>query len=544
MGGHLSHLERERNSEVFNATCGPIYGNIYRHGDKIVDGYLGIPFAKPPMRFEKPEPADAWKEPRDCTKYGPRSPQSGPFAEAIRFQKDDIPDESNCLTLNIFAPKWESEEFNENRPVMIYIHGGGFECSSSRDYCDYSLSGTLPLKDVVLVTMNYRIGILGFFSTGDDICLGNYALWDLTLGLKWVQKHIASFGGDPNNVTIFGQSAGAALVDLLALSPHSRDLFQRVIPMSGGSLCEYAVRTAQSQGNVCKQFARHLGYDGNDSESLINWMRSKPIEEIQNMNGFRVPASGILAYTPNLDGDFFPKPLDQLRKEAPKKSIMLGFTEHEGLFFEFLTRDPTPPLEALKVYIAEYYKEDTNENFKDIREKIFELYTHGIDKSNEMKVKESVINFVGDALFTAGIFENAKSCSNHGNEVWLYIFDYCEPEGFGPQKEFMTFVATTHCTDLRYILGEGLYSEFKPTEEEKEMIDKMTTMYSNFAKYGNPNEKGSTVFEPYSTSQPRRHYRISYPNGTMRSDYQQKRMEFLEGIRKNNRNLETVVHGR
>ena len=114
----------------------------------------------------------------------------------------------------------------KGRPVMVYIHGGGFECSASRDYCDYSISGTLPLKDVIVVTLNYRIGILGFFSTGDEVCPGNFALWDLTLGLKWIRDHIESFGGDPNNVTIFGQSAGAALVDLLALSPHSRGISQ------------------------------------------------------------------------------------------------------------------------------------------------------------------------------------------------------------------------------------------------------------------------------------------------------------------------------
>uniref|UniRef100_A0A1I7TFI3 Carboxylic ester hydrolase n=1 Tax=Caenorhabditis tropicalis TaxID=1561998 RepID=A0A1I7TFI3_9PELO len=547
MGGHLSHLNREKNEEVLNGTFGPIRGNVYRHGDKIVDGYLGIPFAKPPvneLRFKKPEPMEVWKETRDCTEYGPRCPQSGPFAEAIRFQKDDIPDESNCLTLNVFAPRWDSEEFKNERPVMVYVHGGGFECSSSRDYCDYSLSGTLPLKDVVVVTINYRIGILGFFSTGDDVCPGNLALWDLTLGLKWIRKHIISFGGDPNNVTILGQSAGAALVDILSLSPHSRDLFQRVIPISGGSLCEYAVRTLESQGNVCKEFARHLGYTGNDSENLLEWMKDKPIEEIQNMNGFIVPASGILAYTPNLDGDFIPKPLDKLRKEASKKSIMLGFSEHEGLFFEFLTRDPTPPLKALRNYISVYYKEDTGPDFENVREKIFRLYTRGIDTSDEKKVKERVIDFVGDALFTAGVFANAQSCLKHGNQVWLYIFDYCEPNGFGSQKEFMTFVAPTHCTDLRYILGEGLYSEFNSTDEELRMIDKMTTMYSNFAKYGNPNENGSVEWEPYSSNQPRKHYRISYPNGSMREDYHADRMEFLENIRKNNKNLETVVYGK
>ncbi|ULT90337.1 hypothetical protein L3Y34_008588 [Caenorhabditis briggsae] len=547
MGGHLSHLKRERNQEVFNSPCGPIRGNIYRHGDKIVNGYLGIPYAAPPigdLRFKKPEPADNWNEIKDCTEYGPRSPQSGPFAESIRFEKEDVADEANCLTLNVFAPTWESEEFKEKRPVMVYIHGGGFECSASRDYCDYSLSGTLPLKDVIVVTMNYRIGILGFFTTGDNIFPGNFALWDLTLGLKWIQKHISAFGGDPDNVTILGQSAGAALVDILSLSPHSRDLFQRVIVMSGGALCEYAVRTAESEGDVCKQFARHLGFTGNDSQSLLDWIQAQPIEEIIKMKGFEVPASGILAYTPNLDGDFLPKPLDELRKESPKKDIMLGFTEHEGLFFEFLLRDPTPPLEALRRNINTFYKEDSGANFDDVRKKMFDFYTRGVEQSNEKKLKERIVELFADALFTAGIFENAQNCANYGNDVWLYVFDYSEPSGFGPQREFASFVGATHATDLRYILGEGFYSEFKPTDDEIKMIDKITEIYSNFGKYGNPNETGSQEWERYNPEHQRRHYRISYPRGNMRDEYCPERMEYLKEVRKNNKNLETVVYGR
>uniref|UniRef100_A0A8R1IXW1 Carboxylic ester hydrolase n=1 Tax=Caenorhabditis japonica TaxID=281687 RepID=A0A8R1IXW1_CAEJA len=111
---------------------------------------------------------------------------------------------------------------HSKRPVMVYIHGGGFECSASRDYCDYSISGTLALKDVVVLTLNYRVGVLGFFSTGDSVCPGNFGLWDQTLALKWVKEHIGSFGGDSGNVTVLGQSAGAGSVDVLSLSPHSR----------------------------------------------------------------------------------------------------------------------------------------------------------------------------------------------------------------------------------------------------------------------------------------------------------------------------------
>ncbi|ULT90338.1 hypothetical protein L3Y34_008588 [Caenorhabditis briggsae] len=175
---------------------------------------------------------------------------------------------------------------------------------------------------------------------------------------------------------------------------------------------------------------------------------------------------------------------------------------------------------------------------------MFDFYTRGVEQSNEKKLKERIVELFADALFTAGIFENAQNCANYGNDVWLYVFDYSEPSGFGPQREFASFVGATHATDLRYILGEGFYSEFKPTDDEIKMIDKITEIYSNFGKYGNPNETGSQEWERYNPEHQRRHYRISYPRGNMRDEYCPERMEYLKEVRKNNKNLETVVYGR
>ncbi|CAI2354653.1 unnamed protein product [Caenorhabditis sp. 36 PRJEB53466] len=547
MGGHLSHLEREEHPEKLDASCGPIRGNVYTHDDKIVDGYLGIPFAKPPigeLRFKKPVPAEVWTETRDCTKYGPRCPQSGGFAEMIHFDPDDGADEAQCLTINVFAPRWKSEEFPNGRPVMIYIHGGGFEISASREYCDYSISGTLPLKDVVMVTLNYRVGILGFFTTGDEHCRGNFGLWDQTLGLKWVQKHIASFGGDPQNVTVFGQSAGGVSVDLLSLSPHSRDLFHKVVPMSGNALCEFACRTAKNEAKACLAYLRHIGYSGSgESQEVLKWLSNKPIHEMAKMNGFVLPINGMFIYEPNIDGDFLPKPLDELRKEAPKKAVMLGVTEHEGLFF-WLTKDARATDEVLRDSIAALYKEDTGEHYEAVRKSVYEFYTKGVDTRDEKRMKERLNEFFGDALFNAGAIDTAQASLKYGNDVWFYVFDYCNPSGFGSLAEMMPFVGPTHCTDLRYVLGEGLYSSFQPNEADWKMIDKMTTMYTNFAKYGNPNERGSSEWEPYSLETPERHYRIGYPRGEMRNEYHKGRWEFLKKIRAGNKALQAVVFGK
>ncbi|UMM32900.1 hypothetical protein L5515_006560 [Caenorhabditis briggsae] len=549
MGGHLSHLEREEHPEKLDASCGPIRGNVYRHDTKIVDGYLGIPYAKPPigeLRFKKPVPADIWTETKNCTKYGPRCPQSGAFPEMIKFHKDDIPDEANCLNLNVFAPRWESDEFKTSgRPVMVYVHGGGFELSAPRDYCHYSVSGTLPLKDVVVVTLNYRVGILGFFSTGDDLCRGNFGLWDQTLALKWIQNHIRSFGGDPNNVTVFGQSAGGVSVDMLSLSPHPRDLFHRVVPMSGNALCEFACRTCRNEAKACLEYIKHIGYKGSDdSQEILNWLKHKPIEEMDKLTGYQLPVTGYFIYQPNIDGDFLSKPLDELRKEAPKKSVMVGVAEHEGLFFS-LTGDPRPADQILKEMICVSYKEDTGEKFEENRKKVYEFYAKNVDPNDEAKLKEKLVDFLGDTIFNGGTIACAQASVKYGNEVWFYVFDYVNPRGFGELEQVLPFVGPTHCTDLRYILGEGLYSEFKPDDADWEMIETMTTMYANFAKYGNPNGKnGPSHWEPYTMDHPERHYRIAYPRGEMREEYHKGRWEFIKMIRDNNKNLEEVVYGR
>lgn len=168
--------------------------------------------------------------------------------------------------------------------------------------------------------------------------------------------------------------------------------------MSGNALCEFCVRTSESQANVCREYAKHLGYSGDDSRSLFEWIKAKPIEEMQKMNGFIVPASGILAYLPNLDGDFLPKTLDELRKDAPKKDVMIGVAEHEGLFFDFLARDPTKPDDALKRAIGAYYKEDTGEDYLETQQKVYNFYTKGVDTEDYQAMKRVLIDVRGSEL--------------------------------------------------------------------------------------------------------------------------------------------------
>ncbi|CAL2033653.1 unnamed protein product [Caenorhabditis brenneri] len=474
MGGFLSHLKPENNNEVYQASCGPIRGNIYKHDTKLVDGYLGIPYAKPPvgnLRFKKPVAAKKWTEPLDCYEYGPGCPQSGIFSvmchDCMTF------DESKCLTLNVFAPRWKSNEFPNGLPVLIYIHGGGFEIGYSSYFNDYSLSGTIPLRDIVVVTVNYRLGPFGFLTTGDDVSKGNYGLWDQTLALKWVQEHIASFGGDPNNVTVSGESAGGISVDMLALSPHS-----------------------------------------NNSQSLLDWYQAQDVEVFKKTGEVERDFSGFLFFVPNFDGDFFPKPIEQLRKEAPKLDALITVAEYEGLgmIMNPLCKYPDS-LKNLNSFISDAFGP----------------------------------NFLGDYMFNSCALNTAKSCKNNGAHVYLASFDYFNAEtdenpALGVQ---LPFKAATHGSDHAYVFGDAVVGVFHPNDEELKVMEMMGNFVANFVKYGNPNGKHSDgKWKPYCLDQPDRYFKIDYPISEMRERFQNGRLEVFEEIKNDDIRHQNIVIGK
>ncbi|RCN35518.1 Carboxylesterase [Ancylostoma caninum] len=169
------------------------------------------------------------------------------------------PTSEDILYLNVFTPVWKPNS-PSGFAVLVFIHGGGYATGSARKFGDVGICRNLCTKNVVVVTVQYRIGYLGFFSTGDEECPGNLALWDQFLALKWVKENISQFDGDPEKITVMGHSTGACCVDLLSISPYSRDLFNRMILMSGNAECAWAMR--HDMVEVSRSFARKLGLAG------------------------------------------------------------------------------------------------------------------------------------------------------------------------------------------------------------------------------------------------------------------------------------------
>ncbi|KAJ1347620.1 hypothetical protein KIN20_002723 [Parelaphostrongylus tenuis] len=410
----------------------------------------------------------------------------------------------------------------------------------------------LCVKDVVVVSINYRLGPFGFFTTGDDVCRGNMGLWDQTLALHWIHDNIESFGGDPKNVTVFGQSAGGASADLLAISPHSRDLFHRVIPMAGCGECEFAMRTSKSQAKLCREFARFIGWTGDDDDSigLMRFMETQPASRIEvginPKKGFHSSQSGNLLFVPNFDGEFFPKSMDELRCESPRKQIMVGTTQHEGLFFVALGGFPRTA-EGIKRFCRRIVREcDYGSDTENVQREIYDFYLKDVNPKDKRRVAERFVQLLSDYAINVGVMRYVQKMAQCGNEVYFYCFEYYNPDGFGIFRFLFPFKGATHCSEVRYILGKGVFSKFRPNKSDLKMLDMMTNFFTNFAKHGNPNggqllSNDKLLWEPYDVTKPYRHLLIRLPAPVMADDYQRQRVQFWERIILKNRDKGTTL---
>ncbi|XP_026465182.1 esterase FE4-like [Ctenocephalides felis] len=308
--------------------------------------FLKVPYAVPPLgelRFKAPVPLKSSPDnPEvflDCTKDAPICTQRNPY---IREEK--VSGQEDCLYLSIHTPKLKDEDENENLlPVMVFLHGGGFMCGSGIS----SFYGPEHLldRDVVLVGVNYRLGPLGFLSTGDLNCPGNNGLKDQNLALKWIKDNIAKFSGDPSSITLFGESAGGASVDYHMLSEKSKGLFHKAIAQSGTSLCPWAAPPVPGEPETrARILAQKLGcwHDDYDWSRALRCLRQLPAEIVTSVfyEFFQWDTDPMIAFPPVVE----PEHPDAFITEHPRKimlnhgktywgaqiPLMTGVTKDEG----------------------------------------------------------------------------------------------------------------------------------------------------------------------------------------------------------------------
>ncbi|EYB92299.1 hypothetical protein Y032_0195g1469 [Ancylostoma ceylanicum] len=260
-------------AQVLQLKPGKILG--FDHETKeggFVEVFLNVPYASPPIgefRFEKPVPPEPWEGLRDGTKFG---------ASCIQLLREFIPPteqtSEDCLTLNIIRPKKEAPP--KGFPILFWVHGGGYEVGSAPFYGYKGFADIYAAYDIIVVTIQYRLGVYGFFSTGDSEMPGNLGLWDMAEALKFVHANAENIGGNPRSITVWGHSAGSAAVGQLILSPITRDYIVRSIEMSGSPWGSWNL--GSSVANNSLELAQALGCYSN----IKDCMKRKTVEEIYN----------------------------------------------------------------------------------------------------------------------------------------------------------------------------------------------------------------------------------------------------------------------
>lgn len=447
------------------------------HGKTINDGkvraWLGLPYAAPPtgdLRWKAPAPAAKWKGERDASAYGHHCAQNHVFDDMV-FQ--DGESSEDCLYLNVYAPATASGK--SNLPVMFWIHGGGFSgggSSEPRHNGDY-----LPLKGVVLVTINYRLGVFGFLATADlakeaDGAAGNYGLMDMIAALKWVKSNIKGFGGDANNVTIFGESAGSFAVSTLMASPMAQGLFQKAIGESGAALG----RGPLPYETLAEREVKDAQWVSGLQVTSLAQLRALPTQTI--LDAAKKPGAG---FPPDVDGKVLTEPVPDTYAAGKQAHVPLlaGWNADEGSFF------------AMRGMTAEQWKAMAENLFKDRAAEFLKLYPGDTDA----EALRSAIDYGSDAFIAFGTWSWLEAHRKTGDSpVYRYHFELAAtPSKYHPG----TFAF--HSDDIEYVFGTlDTRPGWNIRPEDRKLSDEMMTYWTNFAKTGNPNGSGVPEWPRYS----------------------------------------------
>lgn len=482
----FGHVLADTDSLIVDTQFGPVQGEksgaVYR--------FLGIPFAKPPvgeLRWRAPQNPEYWAGVLNANEFPPECPQKA-FEAGVPDSLTEIIGDEDCLYLNVWTPGIEDSSL----PVMVYIHGGGNQMGSTSKAQDGALiyDGALLAErgDVVVVTIQYRLGALGFLvhpglpEESENSVSGNYALLDQILALKWVQNNIAGFGGDPEKVMLFGESGGAVDVSLLLTSPLAAGLFQRALIQSGAAVAkDYS--EAQTQGT---EYAEKRGCGDGSPQEQITCLRSLPADSfvVDLTHPFE---GGTVSQTWGGVVDGWVLPMD------PLEALESGNFNHVPLVVGSNADETaiTAPATITPEMTRAYFRLAVPKQFYD---RLLELYPPG---TTNRQAREAFIQATTDAQFTANARRIARGVAQNQDEpVWRYFFShtlsglsglYGAYHGLELFFVFQTIDSTTYARDG------------KITNDDRSVATMMGQYWSRFAETGNPNQYDLTEWQEYNS---------------------------------------------
>lgn len=468
--------------------------------DQPVSAFLGIPFAKPPvgaLRFSPPQPAEPWSHVRDATAHPPMCLQSVEWLDTIeKLLSIQVPKQTaseDCLYLNVFTPDTKAK-----LPVMVWIHGGAFVLGGASMYDGSVLSA---YGNVVVVVIQYRLGLPGFFSTGSEDARGNWGLLDQVAALQWVQENIEHFGGDPHSVTIFGESAGGVSVGLQILSPLSKGLFHRAISESG--VAQLPGFVISDPGIMARKVANVSGCESSSS-ALVRCLRSQPEDKLSAFNDKLIQEMGFFAAV--IDGEFILKAPEELLavKEFSAVPYLLGVNNDEyGWVIPNALNLPNVTEGMDRQTITEVLQQiGILMRFPpEIKQIIIDEYLG--DTEDPVKLRCSFQDLMADSMFVIPALQIARFHRDSGAPVYFYEFQH-RPTAIKDKKP--DFVKADHGDEIPFVFGGPFLKSNTAllgtsTEEEKQLSRVMMMYWANFARSGNPNSKGLVEWPRYELNE-------------------------------------------
>ncbi|OCT67110.1 hypothetical protein XELAEV_18038392mg [Xenopus laevis] len=467
-----------------------------------IDVFKGIPFAAPPKAFEKAEQHPGWSGTLKTKDFKPRCLQS-------TLTQKDVRGELDCLYLNIWVPQSRSS-VSTNLPVMVWIYGGAFLLGSSQGanvLDNYLYDGEeLALRgNVIVVTLNYRLGPLGFLSTGDSNLPGNYGLWDQHMAIAWVKRNIAAFGGNPDNITIFGESAGGASVSLQTLSPYNKGLIKRAISQSGVGMSPWALQSNPLFWTT--KVAEKVGCPVHDTAAMANCLRisdPKAVTLAYTLDPavMEYPAVYYLGISPVIDGDFIPDEPRNLFANAADVDYMAGVNNMDAHLFAGIDL-PVINKPLQKISEADIYnlvQDLTLTKISSALETAYNLYTANWGPNPEQEnMKRTVIDLETDYLFLVPTQEALALHSMNARSGRTYNYVFSLPTRM---PIYPNWVGADHADDLQYVFGKPFQTPLAYRPKDRDVSATMIAYWTNFAATGDPSQgpsKVPTTWLPYTT---------------------------------------------
>jgi para-nitrobenzyl esterase len=466
--GHFAYAQDmlSKSSLVVKTANGALQGITDSTGIKM---FRGIPFAQPPvgeLRWKNPQPPKSWKGIRMADKFGPQAMQRPIYSDMIFRSAGKSED---CLYLNVWTP---AKSANEKLPVLVYFFGGGFMAG---DGSEYRYDGeSMAQKGIVSVTVNYRLGIFGFFAHPEltnespTHSSGNYGLMDQHAALVWVKKNIAAFGGDPEKVTIAGESAGSMSVSVQVASPLSKGLFRGAIAESGaglGNLSPVPLNDAEQNG---VKFAASIG-----APSLAD-LRKLPADSLLQL-------SAKTRFPTTIDGYFLPESPQSIFSTGKQMDIPLlaGWNSAEVNYHSLLGKD-APTLDNYKTTLKKLYGDRADE--------VLKLYPAVKDSD----VEQVATDLASDRFIAYATWKFIDLHSKtDGKFVYRYLFSHKRPPMVSDPNSGAGSLGAAHASEIEYALGNLRYDKvYAWTPDDYKVSDTMENYFANFIKTGDPNGEG------------------------------------------------------